>query len=176
MATLCPNCERITQPPAVCYCGVSQTQVLKDGRPCWLVHASEPFRGSTQSYLLPSGTVAYSGGQSFEDYNAERGGQFKLITDGQLDALLADFHGSMITDPEPITAEQFDDALNCLPPCRWGKVRGVELFHVSERITGDLVDWYARLNGRHWHFVDHDRQTGERLAEKVAVAAGLVAS
>lgn len=173
MAEICPNCERITLANSICFCGVSQTQLQDTTGARWIVHASEPFAGSVQSHVLPSGTVAYSGGETFEAFNAARGGQFKLVSDAELDALLAAFHGGMITEPAPITGERFMDALECLPPCRWGRTRGIELFHVSEGITGDLVDWFAAVGGKHWHFVDRAGRPASELAEKVATAAGL---
>ena len=142
----------------------------------FIIRTDEPFKGVSQSILLDDWTVAYTGGLSWDAYKANHGGNVRIVSAEQLDAMTDAYNATLITDPEPITEAQFWDALEVLPPCRWGKVRGVELFHVSERITGDLVNWYACLNGRHWHFVDRDRQTRERLAEKVAVAAGLVAS
>jgi hypothetical protein len=153
----------------------SQTQVLGDvegtTRPCWIIDARKPFTGSTQSYLLPDGTVAYRDGMSFADYNREAGGGLKLITGAELDRLNADYTASLITEPVEIDEERFMYALEILPPCRWTRPRGVELFHVSERLSFNLVDWYACLNGRYWHFVDRDNRPGDELAAKVANAA-----
>ena len=54
---------------------------------------------------------------------------------------------------EVIDAETFNDALNVLPPCRWNTYAGINAFHVSERISGDLVHWYASYQGGYIRFI-----------------------
>lgn len=155
----------------------SQTQVLGGvhgtERACWIIDDSKPYRGSVESYLLPNETVAYSGGQTFDQYNAEHGGQLKLINGAEFDKLRETFTASMITAPRLIDVDTWDEALNCLPPCRWHNSRGVNLFHISERITENLVSWYARLNGQYYTFTDTDNRPSEELAAKVAAVQGL---
>ncbi|MDR9393973.1 MAG: hypothetical protein RI571_06550 [Roseovarius sp.] len=137
----------------------------------WLVRDDEPYNGRTQSFLLPDGTIAYSGGLTPEAYAIDRGFPVRVITDAELDRLEAEYIAGRITVPEEETEAEFWDALEVLPPCRWHTRGGVELFHISERITGNLVDWHAQTGGRFFHFVDLDNAKSEDLARKVAEAA-----
>ena len=141
----------------------------------YLVRTDQPFRGSVQSVVLENGTVAYSDGQTVAEYIADRGGNLRVVTEAELFELVQAYEASLVTEPRQITAEQWDDALNVLPPCRWHTFDGVQLFHVSERITGGLVDWYATTGGRDnlrcWHFVDLHRRPSAELAAKVRRAA-----
>ena len=134
----------------------------------WIV--CEPFPGWAQSFLMPDGTVAYTKGLTPDAYAADRGISVKVITDAEFDALLAAHEAALVTTPAPITAERFDDYLECLPPCRWHRHRGVELFHVSERLTGDLVQWCARIEGQCYGWTDQARRPSEELAAAVAEA------
>lgn len=137
----------------------------------WLIRTDEPFRGHSQSFILPDGSVAYTDGLTPEQYAAERGFPVKVITDAELDELESEFTASQITEPAEETQAEFWDALEVLPPCRWHTHRGVELFHISERITGRLVSWHAQINGQFFHFVDLDNASSEDLARKVAIEA-----
>lgn len=133
----------------------------------YLVKANEPFRGSVESVILPSGIVAYTGGKSLDEYRAGLSYDVRVIDESELDSLIAAFESSRVTEPELIDADKWEYALNVLPPARWQTVRGVNLFHVSEHISGDLVDWYARIDDRFFHFVDRAGRNMIELADKV---------
>lgn len=66
-----------------------------------------------------------------------------------------------------ITAKGFDDALNVLPPCRWNRGDHTEWFHVSERLTGDLVNWYVRVGDQYHTFVDDARLSPVQILERI---------
>lgn len=136
----------------------------------WVIRTDEPFRGHTQSFLMPDGTVAYTQGQTPEEYAAERGYEIKIVSDAELDAMLKTFHDSMCNAPEVETEDAYFDALNVLPPMRWKVVKGVEMFHVSESITADLVHWHAKIGERFFTFIDSMGARLEDLADKVALA------
>ena len=137
----------------------------------FLMRTDQPYRGHVEAHLLADETVAYSGGQTVAEYQAIHGYPLRIIEEAELEALSDAFLADCVTAPELIDEERFDDALNCLPPCRWNTVRGVNMFHISERITHNLVNWYAKLNGQYWRFVDFDNRPGDELAAKVAAAA-----
>ncbi|NCA72567.1 MAG: hypothetical protein EOM91_21410, partial [Sphingobacteriia bacterium] len=120
----------------------------------YIIRTDEPFRGSVQSLLSPDGTVEWSGGLTVEQYIEERGFPVRVVDRAELEALIADYEAGQVTEPESITEDQWTYALGVLPPSRWGLYAGVELFHICERISGELVSWYAHLNGRYWSFVD----------------------
>lgn len=75
-----------------------------------------------------------------------------------------------VSEPEPITAEDWDEALNCLPPMRWRTVNGVELFQCIERWSGRVTATYARIGSRYWTWKDLDCRPHVELADKAVRA------
>ena len=156
-----------------------------------IVMANEPFRGVARSFLLPDGTVAWSEKTSetretrqpdgsvlietrgermtLAEYVAERG-QVVLYTDDEFFAMVADYERGQRTPATEETAEQWDDALNVLPPCRWHRYSGIGLFHISERLQGSLVSWHADVEGRYFTFIDFADTPSAELAAKVRAA------
>lgn len=49
-----------------------------------------------------------------------------------------------------ITAERFHELLNVLPPARWVKFPGGELFMVPECISGDIYQFCVRIGERYY--------------------------
>ncbi len=137
----------------------------------WLVRADEPFCGYALSFLQPDGTVAYTDGLTPEQYATSRGYSVRIITSAEHDALIEQHEASLITGPKEETEEAWYWALECLPPSRWSVINGVELFHVSERIRGDLVSWHARIGDQFWTLTDQATRAPEELAAIVAAAA-----
>jgi hypothetical protein len=137
----------------------------------YLIHRDRPFPGHVQSVLKDDGTVGYcSTPTTLEQYEDEHG-PMRVLTEAELDELMAAFESSQITEPAPESAKDFDYALGVLPPSRWTTCRGVELFAMSERISGLLTTWHAQLNGRYWTWTDLATAKHEELAAKVAQAA-----
>lgn len=62
---------------------------------------------------------------------------------------------------EEVGAEDFDYALNCLPPLAWRHEDGVERFNVSEMTFNRITRQFAKCEGRHFRkYVRHgDRET-----------------
>lgn len=133
----------------------------------FLIRTDIPFAGHAQSVMLEDGTVAWSGGKTPEDYSADRGFPVRVVTEDEMRAMVDEHAGSLITAPSPISAERWDDMLNVLPPCRWHRCDGVELFHVSERITHDLVNWFGKIGDQHFSMVDRATADSRALAEAV---------
>ena len=51
---------------------------------------------------------------------------------------------------EEKTEEDFWYALEVLPPCNHAITSGVEIFYVSERVTGNLVHWWLQYKDRYF--------------------------
>lgn len=136
----------------------------------YIIKTDAPFAGYVQSALCEDGSVMYTEYASFEAYCEANGPNHRLIDDEELDGLIAAHLESLITEPKEETEEQFSDALDVLPPCRWHSHMGVNMFHISERLTYSLVEWHARLDGKYYRFTDHDYATSDHLAEKVGLA------
>lgn len=72
------------------------------------------------------------------------------------------------TEPKEITLEQFWYWLECLPPERWSKRGGAEVFHVSERITYSIVVWCVRIGERYFSVDASDRLLGSEVIDMVS--------
>ena len=131
----------------------------------WIIRTDEPFRGHAQSVVNPNGTVAYSNGQTLEEYRATCGFPVRVLSSDEFDKMLDSFHNTLKTRPERITKERFWEMLEILPPCRWHNAGGFEFFHVSERHTGNLVSWFAHQGNHYWEFVDEASIPDAKLVE-----------
>lgn len=52
--------------------------------------------------------------------------------------------------PVEETQEQFFDALEVLPPCKWMRRDDCEAFFVSEALCGSIYAWHVRIGSRYW--------------------------
>lgn len=128
------------------------------------------FKGSIQTttYTTLDGVerVMYSQNQPLADYLAENPG-VTIVSDSELDAMTAAYYASMVTAPSPITKEHYWDMLECLPPCRYGTIGGATVFHVSERLTGNLVQWCAKIGESYYGWTDQADITTDDLRAKL---------
>ena len=136
----------------------------------YIIDTSAPFRGICQSIIDNNGIVAYTGGQTFDEYLAEHGDRFRLVSEREFDGMLEVYYSTLITEPSEQTKSAFLNALECLPPERWHHCRGVELFCLCEYLTGNLTAWHAELGGKCYTFTDSADANSEYLAAKVAKA------
>ena len=66
-----------------------------------------------------------------------------------------------------ISEDDWMDALCCLPPCRYGSTSGITHFHISERLTGNIVAWFTKdRNGNCVRFNDLASIPLERVVER----------
>ena len=141
----------------------------------WLIEEGAEFKGTTESILLPDGTVAYTGGMTLDEYERDRDKKFKILSNSELDALTSTFCDGMVTDPVKISKARWWEMLEILPPCRWQMAGTWEVFHISERLYGNLVSWFAtrRLGGVEvfYEFTDRDNLELEDLRDKLNKAA-----
>lgn len=49
-----------------------------------------------------------------------------------------------------VAEEDYENALNVLPPYKWCTIDGVEMFCMSEMYTGTYTTQYARINGKYY--------------------------
>ena len=71
-------------------------------------------------------------------------------------------------DVSEVTEERFMDALNVLPPVGWTTKAGVESFRISERLSGNITDIYARLGERYFKLSDDISLPAGVIAERIA--------
>ena len=67
--------------------------------------------------------------------------EWHVIDDEELTQWFDSYEQSLCTLPTASTEKFFNDLLNILPPCQWSTVGGVEMFHISERLYGNVVLW-----------------------------------
>lgn len=72
-----------------------------------------------------------------------------------------------ITEPKEVTQNRYEGMLDILPPSRWYRGHFMEYFHMSERLSGDLVTWFVRLGRQYWEFDDSCRLTDAQISEKM---------
>ena len=49
-----------------------------------------------------------------------------------------------------VTEDRYSEMLNVLPPRYWMTINGVEMFCMSEMLTGSYTSQYARIGGRYY--------------------------
>ena len=75
---------------------------------------------------------------------------------------------SHCTEPSSITLEQWDDALDTLPPQDWNKANGVESFKFMEHYWGDVTSIYARTaSNQCFVFRGRASMTAKDVADKI---------
>ncbi len=130
-----------------------------------VIDLNESFNGGIHStvtdydklYVDYSGQLYNDGGENlpFSEYKKlpqMAGKKLTVITWLEFDALESGFNDSLKTAPVPISAMRFNDMLEVLPPSRWHNAGGFEVFHVCERLTANLVSWFARSGDCYYEF------------------------
>ena len=77
------------------------------------------------------------------------------------------------TEPEEIAAEDWQRALEVMPPMKWQTLGGVESFRMTEFYSGSITTIYAKCDGRHWKFMDDADMPTEQVVAKVLTASVL---
>jgi hypothetical protein len=140
----------------------------------FVLRTDVPFAGSAQSVITDNGTVAYTDNLTPTQYAEQRGFPIRLIDEEELGVLVAAFIDTLITNPHEETLAEYEYALNVLPPSRWKTHRGIEVFHISERLTHNIVAWHTRIGDRYFTFNDRDSVSLDHITAKTAIAAGVI--
>lgn len=143
----------------------------------YIIDPNEPFRGSCQS-TTKDGLVLYSGylygkelgitdrNLTFDEYKAATGNfALKMLSEAEFWAMVEDWQNSLKTAPQEITEEEYYDLFECLPPCRYFGAEGITFFHLSERLTADLVTWCAKKGGKFYSFTQDAGISKEELVK-----------
>ncbi|QSV17542.1 hypothetical protein [Photobacterium ganghwense] len=108
-----------------------------------------------QEYAAYSCSSDGSGELTLAQYLAQHGNELcRVVSSDEFDRMILEAWEHRKQEIEQITPNKYSWMLECLPPCRWTKHSGVELFHVSERITGNLVDWAGQVGDIYVRLVD----------------------
>lgn len=125
------------------------------------------FKGWITTGVICIDGVYYSqyGDRKISDYYK---GVHKIVNREQLDQLIEEHNKSLITPPEEVSEEHYINMLEVLPPCRWHASGSKTYFHVSERLTGNLVNWFCSVGGKHFSFTNDASLSTEKLNEIMA--------
>jgi len=101
-------------------------------------------------FISPEGVTFY-GRKTLADCQAEHA-----------DAVLMDadeayaLYESRFREPvREVTEARYHDALNVLPPGKWTRIGGYEeSFYVTERIAGNIVQWFVKSGARFFNLAD----------------------
>ena len=80
----------------------------------------------------------------------------KVIDKAEYEKRINTYKAERLKEEEAIEKSDWWWFFECLPPCRWSNRSGVELFHMSERLSFDLVHWVGRIGDKHYKLVDKD--------------------
>lgn len=83
-----------------------------------------------------------------------------------LELMKAQAEKEFVTDAVVISEEDFDYALNVLPPRNWVRKAGEQSFKCSEMTYGHYTQIYARIGDKHYSFSDSMFLTHDEILEK----------
>lgn len=78
------------------------------------------------------------------------------------------------TNPIQISEDDFDEALNVLPPMKWVRLGNAESFMSPEMYSGNITAIYASIydeqskTKQHWTFLDSRFLTHDQILAKIA--------
>jgi hypothetical protein len=113
--------------------------------------------------IVRDGRGAYSG-KTLDEFKAEYP-DIQIVDD---EVSVQHDRSRHITQPREITEDAYTDLLECLPPCKWGRGEfGGSAFHISERITHDIVTWCVKIGDKHYRFEDTDKLNATQAVQRV---------
>ena len=102
-----------------------------------------PSTHTVQDFVAPNGVSFYSH-RTLAEFQAEFPDAVVMDAD-EAYKLHEDRFRAPVSET---TEERFNYALDVLPPGKWGHYQGGEAFYVTERITGNIVSWYFKVDER----------------------------
>lgn len=89
-----------------------------------------------------------------------------------LDEAAKEMDGANVSEPIPVTEQQYTDALECLPPLVRNSDRDTdtESFQMSEYYSGNITSIYVRVGSTYWCFRDYAHSPHQKLVDKVSSA------
>ena len=94
--------------------------------------------------------------------------EFVCLTSEELQPLWKAANEAKYVKPwKEITEEQWDEMLNVLPPKNWRTVGGVNIFQMSEYMTDNITQHFARVGGKFFSCYSRDTVPYAELAEQV---------
>jgi len=105
---------------------------------------------------------------TFAEYQTQVCPYVKVLTWSQHEIMTKNFEKTLITDAAQITADEFDFRFEILPPAQLHTIGEYLVFHISERITGNIVRWYAKCKNNYFTFDDFANVNDIYISNKLA--------
>lgn len=135
----------------------------------YIVDEKSQYNAGIQTYTYTTfdgvERVGYSGNKTLTEYLALKGHEnYIVLSEKERTERTKKFLHDQCTKPKECSEEHYYEMLEVLPPCRWNG----SLFHVSERLTHNLVNWYFKKDKKYYGFVSYDNLTNDQLNEIIA--------
>lgn len=113
-----------------------------------------PYIGNVENTCSDDLTQAHycEEGVSASDYIAQhKKKNLHILTWEELYPHIKEFNQSLCEEWKEITEEQYEDALECLPPMRWHNIGyKTSVFFISEAYTADIHSAYISSQGKYY--------------------------
>lgn len=107
------------------------------------------------------------GNETFEECAQREDGLVRMPIDDAIDdAENARAKAFNAGKPQECTAEQFQEALEVLPPVQWTARKGTMSFKMSEAMSGTLTACYVKVQDKYFVLTDSYATKHEELVEK----------
>lgn len=113
------------------------------------------------------GHIGRFSGKTHDQLRAQYGAELDVM---ELDAFTHMHEEALRTEPTQIPEDEYQRALECLPPLDWGHALGVESFKMSEFYSGQITTIYARCGHTFWRFHDRASMTRDAIAHRIGAA------
>lgn len=107
----------------------------------WVVDTKN-FHGHSKTYLPDDHTCPFTG-KTAEQFQAEG---YEVMDEDEFFALYQRFEDGMCGEWKEVTAEEYDEALNVLPPILWYDGG----FYIGEAYMSDIHGFYQKYMGRYY--------------------------
>ena len=146
-------------------CNTNESRVLQ-----YVVKATEEFQGHYENVVMIDHqghkTVPYTD-LSYDQY-LDSHQDCILISVPKFGELLNDYLKELVNQPaKQVDEQRYWHMLDVLPPCRWYTGGLFEYFHISERLTYNLVTYICRNDDEYFEFIDFDNKSHKSLIERI---------
>lgn len=117
---------------------------LRDCKDCIYI----PATGTVIDLIAPDGKTWFKHEEP-EAYAKERGAEI-----WDFDEAAQHSQNRFKSEPERISAEDWNEALCCLPPLHWTNRSGAETFKMSEMTFGTITAIYCKIGANHYRLSD----------------------
>jgi hypothetical protein len=114
--------------------------------------------------------VRYTGGKTLAEYMGDKAGQgFEVMPYEMAAPMMEAAQIAKYCKPwREITEKDWWDNLEVLPPEKWRTVRGVEIFRMSEYISGNITGHFAKIGKRYFSANRDTRTEYNEIAVEIA--------